>query len=95
MKNLIDGVKITMRGTQYEISPLTFRQVRELKDKIARVTTVSNQMTDLEYDDFFDIVLAGMQRNYPDMTCELLEDILDLGNARKVLSALFGGHGVE
>jgi hypothetical protein len=42
-----------------------------------------------------EIVAAAMQRNYPDMTQEAVENLLDLGNAGTVLNAVLTGSGLK
>jgi hypothetical protein len=42
-----------------------------------------------------EIVSTAMQRNYPEATTEMVEDLLDLGNARNVLSAVLTGSGLK
>ena len=42
-----------------------------------------------------EIVAAALQRNYPDATAEMVENLLDLGNASAVLNAVLTGSGLK
>ena len=42
-----------------------------------------------------DIVAAALQRNYPEVTPEKVENLLDLGNASVVLNAVLTGSGLK
>ena len=41
------------------------------------------------------IVAAALQRNYPEMTPDKVENLLDLGNASAVLNAVLTGSGLK
>lgn len=40
-----------------------------------------------------EIVAAALQRNYPDVTIEMAENMLDLSNAGRVLNIVLTGRG--
>jgi hypothetical protein len=42
-----------------------------------------------------EIVASALQRNYPDATADVVENLLDLGNASTVLSAVLTGSGLK
>ena len=92
---MIEGVKINIGGVDYVAPPLNFRQIRQLRpviDKMADATQVSN-FSDEQIDNIITIVHAALSRNYPDITKEVLEDALDLGNMAKVIQAIMGVSG--
>jgi len=90
---MIDGVKIRMGGEEYEIPPLTLKQIRRLKDQIAVLGTLSGVMQDEQIDAVVEIVWQAMARNYPDLRKEQVEDLIDLGNASRIIAAIMGVSG--
>ena len=42
-----------------------------------------------------EIVAAALQRNYPEATPDMVENLLDLGNASAVLNAVLTGSGLK
>lgn len=91
---MIDGVKINMGGTEYIVPPLSFKQLRNLLPKMALLTKMGN-VPDLKHMDIVtEIVFAALSRNYPELTLELVGDLLDLGNMKLILPAIIGTSGL-
>lgn len=92
---LIPGATISMGGRDWIIPPLTLGQMRRLMPKVRSLTTVGTGMGENEIGILIDVVSAAVQRNYPDMTSEALEDLLDMGNANTVLMTVLTGSGLK
>ena len=95
---MIPGVTIQMGGNEWTVPPLTLGQLRKLNDKIASMISIGNDdvgITQEQADTIGEVVAAALSRNYPDMTIEKVLDLIDLGNARDVISAVLGGSGLR
>jgi hypothetical protein len=97
---VIPGVKISMGGRDWIVPPLTLGMMRRLLPQIMRLHdcgagSSTGSGDGEEIDVIIDLVTAAMQRNYPDMTPQQVEDLLDLGNARAVVAAILTGSGLR
>ena len=92
---MIPGVMVTMGGQQWTVPPLTLGQLRRLMPKVRQLTEIGAQMGEAQIEILTEIVAAALQRNYPDMTTETVENLLDLGNAGAVLNAVLTGSGLK
>jgi hypothetical protein len=93
--SVIPGVMVAMGGRQWTVPPLTLGQLRRLMPKVRQLTEVGAQMGEIQIGVLVEIVAAALQRNYPDMTDEMVEGVLDLGNAGAVLNAVLTGSGLR
>ena len=92
---MIPGVMVAMGGQQWTIPPLTLGQLRRLMPKVQQLAEIGSQMGDTQIGVLVEIVAAALQRNYPDMSVETVENLLDLGNAGAVLNAVLTGSGLR
>ncbi len=92
---MIPGVMIAMAGREWTVPPLTLGQLRRLMPKVRQLTEIGAQMGETQIGVLVEIVAAALQRNYPDMTAETVETLLDLGNAGAVLNAVLTGSGLR
>jgi hypothetical protein len=94
-EGLIPGVEVAMGGENWLIPPLTLGQLRRLMPKVRQLTEIGAAMGESQIGVLVEIVAAAMQRNYPEMTQEAVENLLDLGNAGTVLNAVLTGSGLK
>ncbi len=92
---LIPGSPISMGGRDWTVPSLTLGQLRRLMPKVRELTTVGANMGEEQVGALVEIVTAAMSRNYPDITAEIVEELLDLGNAGVVLIAVLTGSGLK
>ena len=92
---MIAGVTIAMGGADWVVPPLTLGQLRRLMPRIEELGDLGRPMAEPQLTVLVDIVAAALQRNYPDMTADLVEELLDLGNAAPVLAAVLTGSGLK
>jgi hypothetical protein len=92
---VIPGVMVAMGGQQWTIPPLTLGQLRRLMPKVRQLTEIDAQMGETQIGVLVEIVTAALQRNYPEMTEDTVEDLLDLGNAGTILNAVLTGSGLR
>lgn len=92
---LIDGVAIRMGGRDWIVPPLTLGQMKRLlpKLRILRDGLVDADAEDI--DTVIELVAAALQRNYPEMTAAQVEDLVDMGNSRHVITAILTGSGLR
>ncbi len=92
---MIPGVIVAMGGRDWTVPPLTLGQLRRLMPKVRQLTDIGAQMDETQIGVLIEIVAAALQRNYPDMMAETVENLLDLGNAGAVLHAVLTGSGLR
>ena len=78
---MIPGVAVMMGGREWTVPPLTLGQLRRLMPKVRQLSEIGAQMGETQIGVLVEIVAAALQRNYPDITAETVENLLDLGNA--------------
>jgi hypothetical protein len=92
---VIPGVVITMGGTEWTVPPLTLGQLRRLLPKVRDLTTIGAAMGEDQITILTELVAEALGRNYPEITPEKVEELLDLGNAREVLNVVLTGSGLK
>jgi hypothetical protein len=91
---MIPGITVRMGGREWTIPPLTLGQLRRLMPKVRQLSDINAQMGETQIAVLVEIVTAALQRNYPDITTETVENLLDLGNSGPVLTAVLTGSGL-
>ena len=92
---MLPGVTIPMGGRDWVVPPLTLGQLRRLMPKVRQLTEMGASMGETQISVLVEIVAAALQRNYPEVTAEMVENLLDLGNASAVLNAVLTGSGLK
>jgi hypothetical protein len=92
---MIPGVMVAMGGREWTIPPLTLGQLRRLMPKVQQLSEIGSQMGETQIEVLVEIVAAALHRNYPDISVETVENLLDLGNAGAVLNAVLTGSGLK
>jgi len=92
---MLPGVTIAMGGRDWLVPPLTLGQLRRLMPKVRQLTEIGASMGETQIGVLVEIVAAALQRNYPEATVEVVENLLDLGNASAVLNAVLTGSGLK
>lgn len=89
-----DGVTVYMDGKEWVIPPLSVRQFREHYQTLLD-TDITPENFQSKIADRLPIVLAAINRNYPDVTPEQLLDMLDLGTFKQVIGAIANSGGIR
>jgi hypothetical protein len=92
---MLPGVTIVMGGRDWLVPPLTLGQLRRLMPKVRQLTEIDASMGETQISVLIEIVAAALQRNYPEATADMVENLLDLGNASAVLNAVLTGSGLQ
>lgn len=87
------GQWITIGTEQYRIPPLAFLAVQELQDEVAGLAQMGARPTPDQMGTVAKIVQSAMARNYPEITTEEVNGMLDLGNYQAVLGAVLAVAG--
>ena len=92
---MLPGVTIAMGGQDWLIPPLTLGQLRRLMPKVRQLIETDASMGETQISVLVETVAAALQRNYPEATADMVENLLDLGNASAVLNAVLTGSGLK
>jgi hypothetical protein len=92
---MLPGVTIAMGGRDWLVPPLTLGQLRRLMPKVRQLTEIGVSIGETQIGVLVEIVATAMQRNYPEVSAEMVENLLDLGNASAVLYAVLTGSGLK
>jgi hypothetical protein len=91
-----EGVKIALGRQSYVVPALTIKQLRQLGPQLATMRGIQGrEPTDEEIDGMFAVIHAALSRNYPDITVEQLEDVIDMNSLPVVMQAIMGQSGLE
>lgn len=96
MGDLIDGTTVRMAGQDYTVPPLSFKQLRNLRGTFEQIASVKDGAipTDEQIGAMIDIVHAALTRNYPELTKEQVENMIDLKNMQTIVTAIMGVSGL-
>lgn len=89
------GEWVALGGEEYKIPPLNFRALRELQSRLAAIGSIQGIPTETQMMTVVEVVHAALKRNYPDITVELVEDLVDVGNMMTVFTAVLRVAGME
>lgn len=91
MDSKFEGVALKFGEGEFVIPPLNLGQVKRL---IPLIEKMRNGTDDAEkFDAVVTVAHAALSRNYPDLTIEQVEEMVDLGNLKKVIDAVMGISG--
>ena len=95
-----DGESIKIGGREFTVPPLNLKGVKKVEPMLKRLVEMSANVastiiTPEQSDLMRDIVLVALNRNYPEMTADELDDILDLGNLTNIMEAVTGQSGFK
>lgn len=96
----IPGFPVNLSGTVFAVPPLNFKQLKALEPDLKRMGSMQK---DLEggvmpadaMETFHKVVLASLNRNYPDLTSEDLEELMDVSNIKDLVAAVLGMSDLE
>ncbi len=96
VNNLIDGELIKIGGKEFVMPPLNFGRLKKLKPELEilraadNCNTLENEVLDAE----ITIIHSALTRNYPDITREQVEDLIDLRNVHSIMPAVMAQSGL-
>jgi hypothetical protein len=93
MKLKYPGVPVYMNGQNYFIPSLSTRDFRENYALLTEEPAADAAPT-AAFDRYIPIILLAVQRNYPDVTRDQLEEWLDLFTFRQAIAAVQNASGM-
>jgi hypothetical protein len=90
-----EGLKVRIGEDEFIIPPLNFFRLKKVLPLVDKLKEVSgNQILKAEeMEDFITIIHLALSRNYPEVTVQQVEEMVDLGNLRQILAAVLGISG--
>jgi hypothetical protein len=109
MKVNYPGVAMRLGPSTWIVPPLSLGQVKKLRPLLAQVTKTSRAMIEAEkngeqvdpesinqlFECYVPVIQAALSRNYPDITVDDVEAMLDMGNHNQALMAAMGKASAE
>lgn len=86
-----EGVAVVLGEATYVVPPLSTGAMRRLSDDIDKIGTGSPAEEQIRCTK---IIHAALMRNYPDLTIEQAEDLIDARNVKDLLGIVFGQSAV-
>jgi hypothetical protein len=90
-----EGTVVKMGGKDYTLPPLTLKSLRLLGPTIKELGAIADIPTPEQVSGMVALVHASAVRNYPDLTPEDLEELMDLGNLSEVFGAIMAASGLK
>lgn len=85
-----EGTSLRIGAATYVVPALTVRQYRQHLHQLRSLARLAGLPTDEGFAAIVDVVHAALTRNYPDMTRDQLEDMIDVGNIAPLIRAIMG-----
>lgn len=90
---MIPGIAMNLGGTDYTVPPLNLRLYFAHEKEVQTLQEPAKVSPSDYVRAAIVVLLAVLQRNYPEMTQERLEDALDYPKLPQVIAAIFGQSG--
>ena len=91
MTDLLDGVTIKLGRRDFIIPPLNLKAVRKVEKLLPVLEGQAGEVSFL--DAATEVLTLAVQRNYPEITREEIEDMVDLGNLPRLIAAVMAASG--
>jgi hypothetical protein len=94
---MIEGINFILGGEEITVPPLNFKKMKELQKDIEGLSALKDKKTFNEKDIMVicKIVHSAIERNYPQVKLEWVEENLDMGNAAGIIHEILTGSGVK
>lgn len=95
-RKLIDGFRLVLGEREFIVPPLTLRSLRLLAPKLRGIASLGQGVPEVDQLGFItDVVLEALRRNYPDVTADQVEEMIDTHNMTPVLASILSASGLE
>ena len=91
---MIEGKKLNLGGTEFVVPPFPMRILRTHPEWLKSVRELSDIPTPEQSEAILGIIHAALARNYPDLTPEGVEDLLDVASMMAALQAVMDVSGM-
>jgi hypothetical protein len=93
---MIPGPELVLGERTYTVPPLPFAGLKKHKaflGRAARGELDAATMFEAEFENMFDVVYLALKRNYPDLTEQALEELVDQRNISEAFSKVMEAAG--
>jgi hypothetical protein len=87
----INGVTLNLGGMDYVVPPLSLGALEVLQ---SRIEAFDGSMNKESVATVIDCLHAALRRNYPDITREVVADMVDVANFGQVMNAVMNASGM-
>jgi hypothetical protein len=87
-----EGHVVRMGDKDIVIPPLTFKQLKDdaVKANMQKMGTIGSRPEPEQLNAARDLIHACVERNYPGITAETMDEMITMGNLANCMRALFG-----
>jgi hypothetical protein len=93
-----DGERLKVGDREFVVPPLNWRRIRKILPVLERMKDLTAGgglvITESMLDDSITVIHEALSRNYPELTRDELEDLVDLVNAPQLIMAVMGLSGL-
>jgi hypothetical protein len=93
-----EGERLKVGDREFVVPPLNWRRIRKILPILERMKDITAggglTITEPMLDDAITVIHEALTRNYPEITLDELEDLVDLVNAPTVIMAVMGLSGL-
>jgi hypothetical protein len=93
-----DGERLKVGDREFMVPPLNWRRIRKILPVLERMKDFTAGgglvITESMLDDSITVIHEAVSRNYPELTRDELEDLVDLVNAPQLIMAVMGLSGL-
>lgn len=90
-EELLDGVTVRLGRRDFVVPPLNLRAVRKIEPLLPALEGKSTELSFI--DAAVEVLHLAIVRNYPEITKEEIEEVVDLGNLPGLISAVMAVSG--
>lgn len=91
---MVPGIDFDFGGGQvYTVPPLALGDLRRLQKQLAQVN--GNALDEASINTILDAVHSALKRNYPELTAEAVEAMVDVSNMFEALACVMDAGGVK
>jgi hypothetical protein len=85
-----EGVPVKIGGQEYIVPPLSIKGFKAMKGQIEALKNMApgRAMTDEQIDGVMKIIHCALSRNYPELTLDQIEEMLDFGNIGPLINTI-------
>lgn len=91
---MIHGRKLNLGGTDYVVPPFPMRILREHPEWLKAIRQIEDIPDSEQAEAIVGIVHAALNRNYPDLTFDQVENMLDIPTGLTALTAVMDVSGM-
>jgi len=94
-KPKFEGIPVKLGGVEYVIPSLSTKEARRLWPDILAMDGATMETIPEKQQKMLAVIHAAMRRNYPNLSLEDLDDLVDMRNIRVLVNAAVGASGLE